>query len=99
MRSPGRTGLEVTRLPVMTTSRRSRPRPWEERRLSVVGVAVVGKLDRRHDGADRTGDALARERRVGGREVLGDLHADLELNDEVDVARGAHGGHVRERGA
>jgi hypothetical protein len=57
-------------------------------KLRVVGVAVVGDLDRRHDRADRLLDAFPVEGGVGHRQVLADLDADLEFHDQSHVVRG-----------
>jgi hypothetical protein len=60
--------------------------------LGVVGVAVVGQLERRHHRAHRLRHALVKERGVGRRQVLGHLHRDLELDQQPAVVGGAHAG-------
>src|SRR5207237_1289164 len=58
--------------------------------LAIVGVAIVGELDRRHHRAHEGRDAAARIGRIGGRQVGRHFHGELELDDQMDIVRGAH---------
>jgi hypothetical protein len=60
------------------------------RQRLVVRIPVIGDLESRHHRAHGLRHALTRVRGVGRRQVLRELDADLELDDEVQVVRRAH---------
>ena len=66
--------------------------------LRIVGMAIVGDLDRGHRRLHEGREALSRVRCVRSRQISGQAEGDLELDDEVHVVGGAHpGGRLVER--